>query len=106
VVEAVAEGAGLKADLRWRNDVLRGGRKLYGIVTALIGAITRVRYVVVGMGTNVNQPQFPPELTAIATLLRIESGRSLLRLELTATPLGELQLLPRRGSCDRGGQRR
>jgi len=59
VVAAVTEGTGLKADLRWPNDVLLGGRKLSGILTEFNAEITRVRYVVVGMGINVNQLRFP-----------------------------------------------
>ncbi len=85
VVDAVAEGTGRKADVRWPNDALLGGRWFYAILATLYDAITRVRDVVVGMGLNVDQRPFPPELTAITTLPQIESGRSMLRLELTAT---------------------
>lgn len=70
VQEAIAVTAGLSCDLRWPNDVLAGGRKCAGIL---------VQYqngkLVSGTGVNVNHRHFPAELAAIATSLRIETGR-------------------------------
>ena len=37
---------------------------------------TRVRYIVVGIGINVNQAKFPAELRDIATSLRLATARS------------------------------
>jgi BirA family biotin operon repressor/biotin-[acetyl-CoA-carboxylase] ligase len=87
VVEAVREVTGLNADLRWPNDVLIGNRKFCGILTELNAEVTRVRYVVVGVGINVNQQRFPAELEPIATSLRLAAGRALPRVELTAALL-------------------
>jgi BirA family transcriptional regulator, biotin operon repressor / biotin---[acetyl-CoA-carboxylase] ligase len=75
VVEAVHEVTGLWADLRWPNDVLLGEKKFCGILTELSADLERVRYVVVGMGLNVNNESFSPELEPIATSLRLELGR-------------------------------
>jgi BirA family biotin operon repressor/biotin-[acetyl-CoA-carboxylase] ligase len=90
VVDAVREVTGLCADLRWPNDVLIGGRKFCGILTEMNAEITRVRYVVVGVGLNVNNMEFPPELAPIATSLRIQAGQSFSRLELVAALLRAL----------------
>jgi BirA family biotin operon repressor/biotin-[acetyl-CoA-carboxylase] ligase len=90
VVEAVQEVTGLWGDLRWPNDVLMGGRKFCGILTELNAEVTRVRYVVVGIGLNVNNPKFPPELEAIATSLRIEAGKRFSRVELISALLRAL----------------
>ncbi len=62
VVDAVHEVTGLWGDLRWPNDVLLKGRKFCGILTELNAEVTRVRFVVVGVGMNVNNESFPPEL--------------------------------------------
>jgi BirA family transcriptional regulator, biotin operon repressor / biotin---[acetyl-CoA-carboxylase] ligase len=51
---------------------------------------TRVRYIVVGIGVNVNHASFPGELELIATSLRIESGREWSRVELAAALLKSL----------------
>ncbi len=90
VVEAVHEVAGLWGDLRWPNDVLMGGRKFCGILTELNAEATRVRYVVVGVGINVNHTEFPPELAGIATSLRLEAGQRFSRVELVGALLRAL----------------
>jgi BirA family biotin operon repressor/biotin-[acetyl-CoA-carboxylase] ligase len=90
VVEAVHEVTGLWGDLRWPNDVLMGGKKFCGILTELNAEVTRVRYLVVGMGLNVNNAEFPPELEAIATSLYLEAGRRFQRVELVAALLRAL----------------
>jgi BirA family biotin operon repressor/biotin-[acetyl-CoA-carboxylase] ligase len=84
VVEAVHEVTGLWSDLRWPNDVMVGARKYCGILTELNAEVTRVRYVVVGMGLNVNNAEFPPELEGVATSLCRETGRRVSRVELVA----------------------
>ena len=108
---AVEEVAGVKADLRWPNDLLlphtgtspegsslvpadeNGAcrqprqRKFCGILTELNAEATRVRYAVVGLGINVNQQEFPPDLADVATSLRMETGREWSRVELAAALL-------------------
>ncbi len=92
VAAAVAEVTNLEADLRWPNDVLFGARKFCGILTEMNSEATRVRYVVVGMGLNVHQEAFPPDLAEIATSLRIESGREFNRAELAGAILRALDI--------------
>ena len=102
VMEAVHEVTGLWGDLRWPNDVLLGEKKFCGILCELSAGVSngvgngltnnaeRVRYVVVGMGLNVNNEDFPPELEPIATSLRLELGRQVSRVELVAALLRAL----------------
>ncbi len=87
---AVEQVAGLKSELRWPNDLLLGGKKFAGILTEMNAEPTRVRYVVVGVGLNVNQERFPAALEAEATSLRRESGRWWSRVELAAALLKSL----------------
>jgi BirA family biotin operon repressor/biotin-[acetyl-CoA-carboxylase] ligase len=49
-----------------------------------------VRYLVVGVGINVNQLKFPPELRDLATSLRIETGSEWSRVELSVALLKSL----------------
>jgi len=74
VAVAVRGTTGISADLRWPNDILIGRRKLAGILTEMHAEATRVRYLVVGIGINVHQPEFPPELAKVATSLAIEGA--------------------------------
>ncbi len=90
VVDAVHEVTRLWGDLRWPNDVMMGGRKFCGILTELNAEVTRVRYVVVGVGMNVNNAEFAPELAGIATSLRLEAGQKFSRVELVAALLRAL----------------
>jgi len=80
----------LQVDLKWPNDLLLGGKKFCGILTEMNAEATRVRYLVVGMGVNVNQVRFPAELREIATSLRIETGTEWSRVELCVALLKAL----------------
>lgn len=75
-------------DLKWPNDVLIDGKKVCGILTEMNAEATRVRYVVVGIGINVNQHNFPKELQA--TSLRMVTGSQWSRVELAAALLKSL----------------
>ncbi len=80
----------LAPDIRWPNDLLLSGRKLGGILTELNAEVTRVRHAVIGIGINVHQPSFPPELAALATSLKIETGRDWSRQDLLVALLRHL----------------
>jgi len=88
--EAVEQTTGLHPDLRWPNDILLNGRKFCGILTEMNAEPMRVRYVVIGIGINVNHRGFSAELDPIATSLRMESGREWSRVELAAALLKSL----------------
>ena len=87
---AVEEITSLAADLRWPNDVLLEGKKFCGILIEMNAEPTRVRYLVLGIGINVNQDSFPPGLKTEATSLRLASGRAWSRVELAAALLKSL----------------
>ena len=73
---AIEEVTNLKIDLRWPNDLMLAGKKLGGILVETAsetGADAPLRYAVIGIGINVHQRAFPPELTALATSLGLET---------------------------------
>ncbi|HEX5233813.1 MAG TPA: biotin--[acetyl-CoA-carboxylase] ligase [Silvibacterium sp.] len=90
VRDAVQQVTSLECDLRWPNDLLFGSRKFCGILTELNAEVTRVRHLVVGIGINVHQPQFPNEIRDLATSLHIETGREWPRQELLVALLQSL----------------
>ena len=90
VRDAVIQVTSLACDLRWPNDLLLGKRKFSGILTELNAEVTRIRHLVVGIGINVHQQRFPPELSDIATSLHIETGRAWPRQELLIALLQSL----------------
>jgi BirA family transcriptional regulator, biotin operon repressor / biotin---[acetyl-CoA-carboxylase] ligase len=88
--DAITKTIGVNCDLRWPNDILIGEKKIGGILIELSSEGEHVRYVVVGMGLNVNQTSFPREIAPLATSLRIETGREWPRVELLAALLKSL----------------
>lgn len=79
VARGVGDAAGVACDIRWPNDVMLNGKKLAGILVEMTADAERLRYVIVGVGINVNQQSVPSELADIATSLRIETGCDYLR---------------------------
>ena len=87
-VEAVT---GLPVDLKWPNDLIIRGKKAGGILTEMHAEPGMVRFVVVGIGLNVNQDRFPGELAGLATSLRQETGKAQSRMELLVRLLREFE---------------
>ena len=81
--DAIAETTGLTCDLRWPNDVMLEGAKVAGILVQLIDSAA-----IAGIGVNVNQTAFPPEIAAEATSLRIVSDQPHSREQLLVALLG------------------
>ena len=73
---------GLKAEIKWPNDILHEGKKLTGILTEMSAELDRVNYIVIGTGVNVNmeEEEFPEELRDKATSLSIMKGERLPRV--------------------------
>ena len=72
-VARAAGALGVRAAIKWPNDVLAGGRKLAGVLCELRRAPAGGDAVVVGIGINVRHSaeEFPPELRSSATSLAI-----------------------------------
>ena len=75
--------AGIRAEIKWPNDILYQGKKICGILTegVIDGENT---YAVLGIGMNVNQTEIPDELSDTAVSLRMITGKTFLREELIA----------------------
>jgi BirA family biotin operon repressor/biotin-[acetyl-CoA-carboxylase] ligase len=89
VAEAIDLATGLKARLKWPNDVLVNGRKAAGIL--LESRIVAEPIVVAGIGVNLRQRTFPPELAETATSLDLEGGRAVGREELLEAVLAAFE---------------
>ena len=81
---ALREVTGLAPGIKWPNDLLHEGRKLAGILVELTLDEQEVRYAVAGLGMNVHQQDFPEEIRARATSLRLACGYGGNRAELLA----------------------
>ena len=89
---AIQKVTGLKAQIKWPNDILIAGRKTAGILTELRAELDRINYIILGIGVdvNLNPTDFPADLRKAATSLKAELGRPVCRPELAGQILREL----------------
>jgi BirA family biotin operon repressor/biotin-[acetyl-CoA-carboxylase] ligase len=93
VVRAIRRVTGVAPGIKWPNDLLVNGKKLGGILTEMETESDRIRHVVIGLGLNVNNPDFPPELAETATSLSQAVGGTLSRVDLLKAWLEEFEAL-------------
>ncbi|MGI5824805.1 MAG: biotin--[acetyl-CoA-carboxylase] ligase [Bacillota bacterium] len=67
---------GFEAGIKWPNDIFIDKRKVCGILTEMDADMDKINYVVVGIGINAMNEDFPKELTNIATSLKIEADKT------------------------------
>jgi len=89
LAEAIENISGLQPLIKWPNDILWGDRKLAGILTELRAESDQVKFVVVGIGLNVNTS--PHQLTTGATSLKVASGHSFDRVQVFQAILRSLE---------------
>ena len=88
---AVQAVTGLTVDLKWPNDLMINGKKTGGILTEMHAEPGQIRFVIVGIGLNVNQEKFPGEIASVATSLRVEAGKPQSRMEVLVRLLREFE---------------
>lgn len=79
------EDVGIRTAIKWPNDVYLRGKKAAGVLAEKIG-----RKIVVGIGLNVNQKDFPQELKDSATSLYLETGKIFDRREILSGLLSSI----------------
>lgn len=91
---AVKTACGVTCGIKWVNDLTLGTKKLCGILpeTVMTGSTRRV---IIGIGLNVNHTDcdFPPEMSDVATSLRIFTGKPHDRNKLAAEIIKSLDKL-------------
>ncbi len=80
---------GLSPRIKWPNDLVIGQKKCCGILSEMGMEGANLGYVVTGVGLNVNQTSFPPELQdkAVSLLNALRKG------DTAAQPISRLRLL-------------
>ncbi len=73
--------------IKWPNDLVWKGKKICGILTEMSAEIETVRYLVTGIGINVNGRDFPAELEDKAASLCMAAEHPLHRAEIIARTL-------------------
>jgi BirA family biotin operon repressor/biotin-[acetyl-CoA-carboxylase] ligase len=92
LARAIRQETGVAPEIKWPNDILIRRRKVVGILTELSAELDTIRYVILGIGVNVNHAaaDFGPEIRKLATSLKLESGGPVDRPALAAQILREL----------------
>lgn len=91
VANTVSALSGKRAGCKWPNDVLVGGKKISGILCESVISGKAANPVIVGIGLNVNQDDFPDDIAPRTTSLLLESGAALDLPAALATLLGDLE---------------
>ena len=89
VSEAIKKKTDLAVSIKWPNDLLIRQKKVGGILTELNAEADRVKFVVIGIGLNVNS--LKSQLPSGATSLRSETKRPLSRAVLVREILQEME---------------
>ena len=88
VASTIRELFGLRAELKWPNDVQIGGKKVCGILAEMSAEMDVVNFVNVGIGTNVNNSM--SRFREVATSLKDELGREISRKRFLSALLAEM----------------
>jgi BirA family biotin operon repressor/biotin-[acetyl-CoA-carboxylase] ligase len=89
LAEAIEGISELKPSIKWPNDILLGTNKLAGILTELRAESDQVKFVVVGIGLNVNASLH--QLTPSASSLKVAAGKSFDRAQVFQAILRSLE---------------
>ena len=92
VVDGIRQISGLSSQIKWPNDAVIDGKKICGILTEMSTEEDSIRYVVVGIGINVNTEKFPLEISETATSLKLSLGHELKRASLIGAVLKSFEM--------------
>ncbi|TRZ96246.1 biotin--[acetyl-CoA-carboxylase] ligase [bacterium] len=91
VCEAIKEILGLSVQIKWPNDIFMQNKKLGGILTELNAEMDITRFVVIGIGLNVNNEK--KALPALATSLKEQNAHQQIdRVSLLKEILRQIEL--------------
>ncbi|MFH0913404.1 MAG: biotin--[acetyl-CoA-carboxylase] ligase [Candidatus Omnitrophota bacterium] len=89
ICEAIEEKAGLACQIKWPNDILIHHKKLGGILTELNAEADISRFIIIGIGLNVNSDK--KTLPSAATSLKEQSKEEINRLDLLQEILRKIE---------------
>jgi BirA family biotin operon repressor/biotin-[acetyl-CoA-carboxylase] ligase len=94
VAQSIESVAGVKAGIKWPNDVLIGGKKVGGILIENEVRGNRVAFSIVGIGINIDLKAADyAEIAKTATNLKEASGKKDLRIKIIQAVLTEFERL-------------
>lgn len=92
VAKVLSKHLGLDAKIKWPNDIVLHKKKVCGILTEMSMESGYIHYLVVGIGINVNQEEFPEELCQMASSIKKEGRKEVNRAALLTEILSEFEM--------------
>jgi BirA family biotin operon repressor/biotin-[acetyl-CoA-carboxylase] ligase len=90
LAEAIRQKTSLQPSIKWPNDLLLNSKKVAGILTELRAEVDQVKFVIVGIGLNINASS--SQLLDTATSLKLETNQTFNRIEIFQEALKSLEL--------------
>ena len=72
--DAIEELYPINATIKWPNDIVINSKKISGILTEMSSDMDGIKYIISGMGINVNNKEFPDDIKDMASSLLLETG--------------------------------
>ena len=91
VAQAIENLYQLDVELKWPNDVLVSKKKIAGILIESTSKANKISKIVIGIGINVNQPNFPGKFDFPPTSIRKEFHEIVSRERLLSEVLNNLE---------------
>ncbi len=88
---AIRRVTGVSAMIKWPNDIVMNGKKVCGILTEMSAQFDYINHIVIGIGINVHNEDFPEEIAKTASSLYLESGQHIHRASLIEAFLEEFE---------------
>lgn len=84
LADAIYSHTNIKPQIKWPNDILINGKKVAGILTEMQAEQDQIKYVVIGIGLNINQTlhDLSDEIKSSATSLQIETNKQWNMIEI------------------------
>lgn len=84
VCRAIEKAAGVSPSIKWVNDLYLDGKKICGILTEAVNGLQsgRIEHIIIGIGINCAEQDFPDEIKDIAGVLGNNTNRSQLAAEI------------------------
>lgn len=81
-VKGIERIADMPVKIKWPNDIVINGKKVCGILTEMSAQLDYVNHIVIGIGINVHNEEFPEEIRDVATSIYKETGKHINRAML------------------------
>lgn len=90
-IETLGRDCGVHPFIKWPNDIVIRGKKVCGILTEMTMKGKEIGYIIVGVGINVHNQEFPEEIAHMASSLELEFGTGVARERILEQVLLEFE---------------